>query len=158
MLCDAGLYLPWKMIGMARRCRKATNFSECAVQSGCTYSDGKCRAADWLTLGWRQYWSDLKTKCAVYKKNEVGCKRSKVCYYSVDHGMCRPRVLHAFRAAGNKKKLQKLHADYEDYRNAPKMEYSLNHGVASIVPATPSAVNQKPNNAPAYPIPAAASM
>lgn len=107
-----GAYLPWKAIGMARRCRKSESDQQCAMQAGCEYDHAKmrCQPAKDMSLGWQTYMHDLQEQCGAFK-DERTCKRrsNKMCYWKSSKDVCRARVLHAFRLAGDQEKLQKVY-------------------------------------------------
>ena len=104
-----GLYLPYKLLGVVRRCRQpdlqAGGPHVCQQQDGCEWTRGACRAADpgWKGgFGFVRLYRDRDLRCLATFPNrhhKVDCQRSRSCRWSHSKDRCVVRALQLFRNA-----------------------------------------------------------
>lgn len=93
-----GLYFPFQLARISRRCRRLTALHECHQSDGCAWDAKRkhCRSkgmTGWLALLRKRQW-----KCQrYYLGDQLGCMGSRECYWSRWHKQCKVRILHAIR-------------------------------------------------------------
>ena len=96
-MLTSGLNVPYKLLGVVRRCRKAKNQNpdSCGFADGCSWDHEhqRCRADG--TLGLRKYFTDRNYKCARLEADQ--CKSVDACKWVERDGMCKARVMNALR-------------------------------------------------------------
>jgi hypothetical protein len=92
----SGLYIPYKLFGVWRRCHSIHHPQTCRLNDGCYWNTGIDKCTTRGILGLRQYWKDRNAKCRWLSAGQLHmCIRHADCYWS--KGQCKARILFAFR-------------------------------------------------------------